>query len=372
MGKNQVDDFLVLKEIEIEGYEKIVLIEDVTVNLRAIICVHNTSLGPALGGVRIYPYSSYEDALRDVQRLAQGMSYKAALSAVSFGGGKSVIICDPKKKDRNMLISFARAVDRLKGLYICAEDSGSSVEDMNLIAAHTPYVVGSSHPKGSGNPSPFTAWGVFYGIQALMYRIYGSNSVEGKKIAIQGLGNVGSILAEILFWHGARLLVSDVDQEKVWKAVKSYGAETCLPEEIFGAESDFFVPCALGGVINPLTIPFFRCRAIAGAANNQLLSREDDYALHKRGIIYAPDFVINAGGLINVSEEVAEHGYNPAIARKKSGLIYHRILELSREAEKNSCSLYTAALLSAENRIRNREGMRERSPCYHHFEGSRS
>jgi leucine dehydrogenase len=369
--KRTLEDSLVLKEIPVEGYEKVVVITDERVGLKAIICVHNTTLGPALGGIRIYPYPTFEAALTDGLRLARGMTYKSALAEAGLGGGKSVIICHPKNKTKEMLVSFAEAVNRLEGLYTCAEDSGCSVQDVTTIGHHTPYVVGISHEKSSGNPSPFTAWGTFRGIQAVLQMLDGSTSLEGKTIAVQGLGSVGAMLVEHLFWHGAKLIVSDIDWEKTQTIAKKYHATACPAEDILGEECDILVPCAMGGIINPQTIPQLRCRGIAGCANNQLLTDQDADELRKLGILYAPDFVINAGGLINVSLEIEEEGYNPISARKKADQIYDHLIRLFEISEQNNCSTHHAALSLADYRIKYGVGKRRVPPRYHHFESLR-
>ncbi|MGH2613154.1 MAG: Glu/Leu/Phe/Val dehydrogenase dimerization domain-containing protein [Rhabdochlamydiaceae bacterium] len=213
MKRNMMNN-LMIKEIDIQGYEKVIVVTEESSGLKAIICIHNTTLGPALGGIRIHSYPSFEAALTDAKRLAHGMTYKSALAEVGLGGGKSVIMCNSKNKTPELLIAFAEAVDRLQGLYTCAEDLGCSIEDATLIGKHTPYVVGTASEKGSGNPSPFTAWGTFRGIEAVLQTLDGSTSMVGKTIAIQGIGSVGAPLAELLFWHGAKLIVSDIDWEK--------------------------------------------------------------------------------------------------------------------------------------------------------------
>ncbi len=369
--KRTVDESLVLKEISVEGYEKVVVINDDRSGLKAIICVHNSTLGPTLGGTRIYPYPTFEAALTDVKRLARGMTYKSAMAETGLGGAKSVIICNPKNKTKEMLMAFAEALNRLEGLYTCAEDSGCSVADVGFIAHHTPYVVGLSHEKSSGNPSPFTAWGTFRGIQAVLQMLDGSTSVEGKTIAIQGLGSVGSILAELLFWHGAKLIVSDIDWEKTQAMAKKYHAIACPSEDILSEQCDVLAPCAMGGIINPETIPQLRCRAIAGCANNQLLSDQDADELKRRGILYAPDFVINAGGLINVSSEIEEEGYNPLASRKKVDQLYDQLIRLFEISEQNNCSTQHAAVSLAEYRIKYGVSKRRTPPRYHHYESHR-
>jgi leucine dehydrogenase len=369
--KRALEESLVLKEIPVAGYEKVVVATDERSGLKSIICIHNSKLGPTLGGTRMYPYPTFEAALTDVKRLAQGMTYKSALSESGYGGGKSVIICNPKKKTKEMLIAFAEAVNRLEGLYTCAEDVGLTVQDLTLVGEHTPYVVGISHEKSSGNPCPFTAWGTFRGIQAVLQKLDGSPSVEGKTIAIQGLGGVGAILADFLFWHGAKLIVSDIDWEKTQMIAKKYHATACPSEDILTEQCDVLAPCAMGGILNPQTIPGLKCRAVAGCANNQLLTDHDADALRRRGILYAPDFVINAGGLINVVQELEQEGYTPLAARKKVDGLYHQLIRLFDIAEQNNCSTHQAAVSLGDYRLQYGIGKRVIAPRYHHFESHR-
>lgn len=357
---------LEVEEIFVEGCEKVYKVEDSSVGLKGIICLHDLTLGPALGGIRIYPYGDFSEALCDVKRLARGMTYKSALARCSWGGGKSVIIARPQDKTEELLRSFGRAIDRLGGIYIGAEDVGCSPKDVGIISQETKYVVGLESEKSSGNPSGFTAWGVYKGIQAGLKKVYGSDSVAGKVVAIQGVGSVGAFLADMLFWNGAKLILTDVCLEKAEKMAKQYGAKFCLPEEVFSQECDVFAPCALGGIINPLTIARLKCKIIAGAANNQLLSDADGEALREKGILYAPDYVINAGGLINVSSELRPEGYDPIDTRTKIEGIYEHLLKIFEEAEKLECSTDRAARKVADNLIANKIGMRVDAPCFHH------
>lgn len=360
-----LEDSLVVDEIHVPGYEKIIRVTQDQVGLDAIICIHTTSMGPALGGTRIFPYPHFGAALNDVLRLAKGMTYKSAVAQCGWGGGKSVIIADPRKgKTEELLTAFGLAVDRLQGVYICAEDVGSSPLDMGIIRKVTPYVVGLCHPHGSGNPSPFTAWGTYRGIQATLKRLFGSESVAGRTIAIQGLGSVGARLAEFLFWHGARLWVSDVNEERVQEIVRLTRAEVVSPEEITRVPCDIFAPCAMGGVIHREMIPNLQCAAVAGAANNQLLEDEDAELLREKGILYAPDFVINAGGLINVTFELAVNRYNPIESREQTDDIFNQLMTIYDIADQNQCSTQSAALSLGEYRIKYRIGKRKEPPRY--------
>jgi leucine dehydrogenase len=368
--KRAVEESLILSELPVEGYERVVVVTDESVGLKAIICMHNSMLGPTLGGIRIYPYPNFDAALTDAKRLARGMTYKSAMAGVGFGGAKSVILCNPKQKTPELLLAFAEAVHSLEGLYTCAEDSGCSIDDVTLIGKQTPYVVGLSHEKSSGNPSYFTAWGTLRGIQSVLQTLDSSPSLEGKTVAIQGLGSVGAILAEHLFWQGAHLIVSDIDEEKTATIAKKFDAKIVSPQEILAAPCDILAPCAMGGILNPHTIPTLRCRGIAGCANNQLLSDQDAFELQKRTILYAPDFVINAGGLINVSLELAEEGYNPLKARKSVDQLFDNLLDLFALAHKNNISTHEAAVQTADHRIRSGIGKRTTPPRYHHYESN--
>lgn len=365
--ESKIKEFCTLSEMPIEGFERVVIVNDEETGLKAIICIHNSTLGPALGGLRIYPYMTVAEALTDVQRLARGMTYKSALAEIGLGGGKSVIISHPKNITKEMLISYAEALNQLQGQYICAEDVGSTIEDITFIGQYTPYVTGIAHHKSSGNPSPFTAWGVLRGIQAVCMSLDGTSSLKGKTVAIQGLGSVGSILAEHLFWNGANLILADLDGEKAASAARRYHAKVCSPQAILRQECDILSPCAMGAILNSETIPQLQCRSIAGCANNQLLTPQDALALIDRGILYAPDFVINAGGIINISYEIDEDGYNPNASRNKVDQIHdtiNRIFDLSKQ---NKCSTHEAATSLAEERIKNRIGKRLHPPYYHHF-----
>lgn len=343
-----------LKEIIANGFERVIEVTDEGAGLHAFIAIHNTVLGPALGGTRIFPYANREAALADVLRLAEGMTYKSAVAYAGFGGGKSVIIADSKKdKTPKLLEAFARAVDRLKGIYICAEDIGCTPDDMVTISRITPYVCGLSEGSvhGSGCPSRYTAWGVFRGIQAVCHSIWGTNSAHGRRVAIQGLGNVGLRLAELLFWQGANLIVSDVDPAKVKRAQTQLGAKAVSPSELIGSQCDVLALCAMGGELNDQTIPWLKCAAIAGGANNQLLKSEHGDALAKRDILYAPDFVVNAGGLLNVAGEFDPQGYQPAVIRDKVNNIYDVLLHIFVMAKEQKISTEAAALKLARQNL---------------------
>jgi leucine dehydrogenase len=357
-----------VEELDVPGYEKVLRITEESTGLLAIICIHDTTLGPALGGTRIRAYPSFEAALTDVKRLAKGMSYKSAMAETGLGGGKSVIILDPRDKTPELLTAFAEAVNSLGGLYTCAEDMGCTLDDVTLIGKTTPYVTGLKHAKSSGNPSPFTAWGTFRGIQSVLYKLFGTTDLTGRTVAIQGLGSVGEILAETLFWHGAHLILSDLDWEKTMALAKKFHAEACPVEDIMTVRCDVLSPCAMGGILNSETIPQLNCSAVAGCANNQLLTDADAELLFARGILYAPDFVINAGGLINVTSEIDRDGYNPRTTRDKTDRLYDQLLAIYTAAEEKGISTHRAAVEMAEHKIRHHIGKRHTPVYYHHAE----
>lgn len=295
---------------EFDHHEQVVFCHDKASGLKAIIAIHNTHRGPALGGCRMYPYASEADALNDVLRLSRGMTYKSAVANLPLGGGKSVIIGDPRsEKTPELIHAMGQAVERLGGRYIVAEDSGTSVADMLLMGELTQHVSGIAEKcdaEGncrSGDPSPMTARGIFVGIQAAVRHRLGRESLEGVRVAIQGVGNVGHHLAKHLHAAGARIWVSDINRDAVQQMVTELGAVAVANEEIYDQEVDVFAPCALGAILNGETIPRLRASIVAGAANNQLAEKRHGTALMKKGILYAPDYVINAGGVIDVCYE---------------------------------------------------------------------
>ncbi len=291
---------------DFDDHERVVFARDRASGLKAIIAVHNTRLGPAAGGCRILPYPDDRTALTDVLRLSRGMTLKNAMAGLPLGGGKSVIIADPARaKSPALLRAMGRAIDRLGGLYVTAEDVGTSVADMVEIRKETGHVIGLPvSAGGSGDPSPSTALGCFEGIKAAVRYKLGQQSVEGIRVAIQGLGHVGLNLARLLSEAGATLIVSDVRQPAVQTAVNAFGAEAVETDAIHAADVDVFAPCALGAVINDETLPRLKAAIIAGAANNQLATPAHGVTLQQRGILYAPDYVINAGGIIQVASEI--------------------------------------------------------------------
>ncbi len=339
------------RRMELANHEQVVFCRDTSSGLRAIIAIHNTTLGPALGGTRMWPYASEEEALIDVLRLSEGMTYKAAVSGLNLGGGKAVIIGDPKRdKSEALLRAHGRFVDSLGGRYITAEDVGITVQDMEYVYMETPFVTGvASAPGGSGDPSPVTAFGVYHGIKAAVRKVWGSPDLPGRSVAIQGAGAVGTSLAQNLAAEGVRIYVADIDPLRAQRVVEETGATAVAPEEVFGLDVDVLAPCALGAILNDETIPQLRCRIVAGGANNQLAEHRHGDELLRRGILYAPDFVINAGGLINVYSEL--QGYDPAAARNKARGIYGTLLAIFERAEKDGIPTYQAAERLAEARI---------------------
>jgi leucine dehydrogenase len=351
---------LKLKEISIENYEKVVEATNEEAGLHAIIAIHNTTMGPALGGTRIYPYTSAKEALTDVLRLSQGMTYKSALAETGLGGGKSVIIADPKKdKTEKLLEAFGEAVNALNGAYICAEDSGTTADDMLIVRKKTPYVAGLPTASSSGDPSRFTAWGIFRGIQAVAKMLWGSDSLKGKTIAIQGLGSVGVKVAEHLFWQEANLILSDVNHEKMLHLGELYRAATVPADQILEVECDILCPCAMGGIINEHIIEKLKCKAIAGAANNQLLRQEDGQLLHNKGILYAPDFVINSGGIINVVYELEKELYNPQKAIAAVNKIYNTLITIFETSKNQNIPTSLTAVKLADEKLANKIGKRK-------------
>ncbi len=355
------------EEIPITGHEKVLKVTSKKARLTAIIAIHNTTLGSALGGTRIQPYPTFEAALNDVLRLSAGMTYKSAAVKAGWGGGKSVIIADPaNEKTDDLLMAFGEAITLLEGRYICAEDMGCGTEDVKIISRTTPYIVGLPHKKSSGNPSPYTAWGVFCSIEAALMKLIGSASVKNKIVAIQGTGSVGETLAEFLFRRGARLIVSDIDPRRARIVAERFGARICSPREILTVECDIFSPCALGGILNSETIPMLQAKAVVGAANNQLLRKEDADLLQKRGILYVPDFVANAGGLINATNELRKDGYDETSALELIGQIYDQLLFIFDNAEKNGYSPHKAAVKLCEYNLNYGIGRREGKIYFHH------
>lgn len=342
---------LIFEYMEKYGYEQLVLCHDKTSGLKAIIAIHDTTLGPALGGTRMWNYENEEDAILDVLRLSRGMTYKAAAAGLNLGGGKAVIIGDSKKdKSEELWRAFGRFVQSLNGRYITAEDVGTTVQDMDFVNLETSYVTGVSAASGSsGDPSPKTAYGVYRGLLATANEIWGSDDITGKVVTVQGVGHVGYYLCKHLHEAGAKLVICDIDQDSIDKVVQEFGAEVVEPDAIYDVQCDIFAPCALGAVINDNTINRLKCKAIAGAANNVLAEDRHGDELHKMGIVYAPDYVINAGGLMNVADELK--GYNEERALEKVKTIYDNIAKVIEISKRDGIPTYKAADRMAEERI---------------------
>lgn len=336
------------------GHEQLVICNDSTAGYRGIIAIHSTTLGPALGGTRFWQYASDEAAIVDALRLARGMTYKNAVAGLNLGGGKSVIIGDNKTADREMIFrAHGRFVESLGGRYITAEDVGTSTADMDFVHMETKNVSGLA--GRSGDPSPVTAHGVFRAIQASARERWGSDDLSTRTVSLQGAGHVGYYLAKELHEAGAKLIVTDIDAERVKTVVSEFGARAVAPDEIYGVQADIFAPCALGGIINDDTLPKLRVEILAGAANNVLLEERHGEAIEERGILYAPDYVANAGGVINVYSELA--GWSSARAFRKADEIYDTVLKVFAIAKTDKVPTYVAADRLAEQRIKAVAGM---------------
>lgn len=334
---------------EFSDHENIVFVQDTQTGLRAIIAVHDTRLGPALGGCRVWPYEKPAAALSDALRLSRGMTYKNSLAGLALGGGKAVIIADPRKdKSPALMEAFGKHVDRLSGTYITAEDVGVSPDDMEAVARQTAHVRGTK-ATGLGDPSPYTALGVFEGIKASVKHVFDSEDLSKRTISLQGLGHVGFDVARRLHVAGATLIVSDIHAPAVERAMNSFGASAIDPSMAHMADADIFVPCALGAGLNARTIPDIRAKIVAGAANNQLETPADGFALKQRGILYAPDYAINAGGVISIA--LANPGEDDSRAKAKTMQIAGTLAEIFKRAEKENTTPEKIADTMAEERL---------------------
>ena len=352
----------VFDQIHDAHHEQVVFCHDAESGLDSIIAIHDTTLGPALGGTRMWQYRSTDEALHDVLRLSEGMTYKAAVAGLELGGGKAVIIGDSRKdKTPELLRAHGRFVDTLGGRYITAEDVGIGVEDMEYVYEMTKHVTGiRSSPHGSGDPSPVTAYGVYNGIKASCLRKLGSDDLKGVRVAVQGAGHVGYYLCENLAADGAMLSICDIDEERVQKVVDDFGARAVDHEAIYDVECEVFAPCALGAIINDGTVRRLHCQVVAGGANNQLEEDRHGDALDAKGILYAPDYVINAGGLINVYGEIV--GYGLETAKEKARGIYGTLLSIYEIAADEAIPTYRAADRLARDRIREAKGRKVTRP----------
>jgi leucine dehydrogenase len=347
--KKQKSVLELMSEME---HEQVVFCHDKHTGLRAIIAIHNTVLGPALGGTRMWQYHNEHEALHDVLRLSRGMSYKAAISGLNLGGGKAVIIGDSyKDKSEGLFRRFGRFVDSLGGKYITAEDVGISPLDMEYVHMETNHVSGLPESLGgSGDPSPVTAYGVYVGMKACANYTYGSDSLKGKKVLVQGVGHVGEYLVNHLTKEGAKVVITDINEERIKQVAEKYKAEVAFGEDIYDLDMDIYAPCALGATVNSNTLDRLKCKIIAGAANNQL----EDEGMHgkqlvKKGMVYAPDFLINAGGLISVNSEVYQLTKERTMEMTEK--IYDSVLNILKYSESNNIPTQEAALQLAKSRI---------------------
>ncbi len=352
---------LQITDIPVAGYERVVRGVDSSCGLHAIIAVHDTTLGPALGGLRMWPYANEEEALFDVKRLSRGMTFKSAVAHTGLGGGKAVILGDPKKvKSEALYLAMGRFVDSLGGKYITAEDVNTSVQDLEIIRRATKYVTGLERKDGgSGNPSPYTAYGVFLGIRAALGWKFGSDSCKGKVVAIQGVGAVGSALAKRLVEAGAKVHGADKNQDRLKQLEKEIGLVPTSESDIMTMKCDVFAPCALGAVLNDQTIPKLNTPIVAGAANNLLLEPRHGKVLADRDVLYAPDYVINAGGIINVSVEFHPGGYDEKVALGKIERIPQALKELWTIAKEERLPPSDAADRLAERIVADARGKKK-------------
>lgn len=334
------------------GHEEVIFVSEPEVGLKAIIAIHDTTLGPALGGTRMWPYATEEEAIEDVLRLSKGMTYKAAVSGLNLGGGKAVIIGDPKTdKSEALFRAYGRFIESLNGRYITAEDVNITVDDIEHVYTETNYVTGidKSH-GGSGNPAPYTALGVFRGMEACATKMWGSRTLQGKTVAVQGVGAVGFELSKLVHAHGGNLIYTDINERNIERMKNEFpSAEYIQPEKIFDADCDVYAPCALGASVNDDTINRLKCKIVCGAANNQLKEDRHGQELKDRGILYAPDYLINAGGLMNVSIEF--EGWSDVKSRRMIDKIYHTTLEIFKISDEQNIPVNKASDVLAEKRI---------------------
>ena len=343
-----------LLNMDIYEHENVVFCNDEETGLKAIIAMHDTTLGPALGGTRMWNYNSEEEALRDVLRLSRGMTYKAAISGLNLGGGKAVIIGDSAKdKSEKLMRKFGQFVETLSGKYITAEDVGMNTKDMEYVRMETKHVTGI--PKsmgGSGDPSPVTAYGVYMGMKATAKFLWDNDSLNGKRIVVQGVGHVGEFLVKYLSDEGAEVFICDINNEKLEEVKNKFGASIIDNNSILDFNMDIYAPCALGGILNTYTIDKLKCSIVCGGANNQLEDEErDSLHLKNRGIIFAPDFLVNSGGLINVYSEIK--GYSKEISLEKTKEIFNTTLDILNKSKAEGISSYVAAMNIAKERIQN-------------------
>jgi len=351
-AKNLKDVNPVFGNLYFDNHEQVVFCNDEETGLKAIIGIHNTNLGPALGGTRMWQYNNEAEALKDVLRLSRGMSYKSAITGLNLGGGKAVIIGNAKTQKTDALMrKFGEFVHSLGGKYITAEDVGMETRDMDIIREVTPYVTGISEEKGgAGNPSPITAYGVFMGMKAAAKYRFGTDNLDGKTILVQGVGHVGETLVDYITKEGANVIINDINKENLERVSKKYGAKIHSDLDIYGLDVDIYAPCALGATINDNTINRLKAKVIAGAANNQLQDEiKHGNLLKEKGIAYAPDFLINAGGIINVYAELV--GYDKDEIIKKTKNIYNTTLDIFNLSDTENITTHQAAFNIANQRI---------------------
>jgi leucine dehydrogenase len=343
---------VVFDEVSREGHEQIVYGYDPVSGLRTIIAIHSTALGPALGGTRFFPYESEEAALTDVLRLSKGMTYKAAAAGVDVGGGKAVIIGDPRTdKSERLLRAYGRIVDSLRGRYITAEDVGTTTTDIDVIRRETKWALGTSVAEGgAGDPSPVTARGLFNAARAVADFIWGDSDLAGRRFAVQGVGKVGAAFVQLLVEARAEVIISDAFESATETIVESFGVKSVAPDEIHAVDCDFYSPCALGAGLNETTIPQLNCQAVVGSANNQLATDEDGGRIARREIVYAPDFVVNAGGLINVYDELL--GYSKMRALHRVDGIFEATKTILEMSKREAITPNEAAVKVAEARLK--------------------
>ncbi len=346
-------DNFIFDLMETYDYENIFFCQEKALGLKAIIVIHDTTLGPAAGGMRMWPYETEADALRDAVRLARGMTYKNAAAELPYGGGKCVVIGDPRKdKTEGVLRALGRFINRLGGLYLTGVDVGTTVEDMEVMRMESPYVVTIPEAMGGpGDSAPATAFGVFQGIRACLREVYGSPLPQGRTVAVQGAGAVGKELVRYLVETGATVTIADIDQEKTSVLAAHYAVNVVEPEEIHRLEVDVYSPCAMGAVLNDQTIPELRCQIVCGSANNQLAEERHGDLLAQRAILYAPDYIVSAGGVISGVDSLNPGGFNRQRAMEKVSHIYKTMANVIAISKEQNIATYRAASVLAEQRI---------------------
>ena len=346
-------DNFIFDLMETYDYENIFFCQEKTLGLKAIIVIHDTTLGPAAGGMRMWPYETEADALRDAVRLARGMTYKNAAAELPYGGGKCVVIGDPRKdKTEGVLRALGRFINRLGGLFLTGVDVGTTVQDMEVMRMESPYVVTIPEALGGpGDSSPATAFGVFQGIRACLREVYGSPLPQGRTVAVQGVGAVGKEVVRYLVETGATVTIADIDQEKTSLLAAQYGVNVVQPEEIHRLEVDVYSPCAMGAVLNDQTIPELGCKIVCGSANNQLAEERHGDLLAQRGILYAPDYIVSAGGVISGVDSLNPGGFNRQRAMEKVSHIYKTMANVIAISKEQNLPTSRAAGVLAEQRI---------------------